>query len=230
MGSLRRGCRVRAEVCALRTCAAALTSCSAAIRALSRQLKPRSLAAGKAGRRIAGLVSTTITICWGGRRCCIIAALLGRVRRYGTIVNLSTGAKCGRPEAPVLARPRQGIVSPLPQVSRAGRQCDCSAQAPRPLAGARPGGARVRAAARGRRSWRNFNHLFGVCAARVFPAWYGRGPNYWLPLVPRRRVSRVDAASGRVTGRRPDRNLVVGAAVNLCPRRSAVMDQVFFFF
>ena len=26
-------------------------------------------------------------------------------------------------------------------------------------------------------SWRNFNYLFGVCAARVFPAWCGRGPN-----------------------------------------------------
>ena len=40
----------------------------------------------------------------------------------------------------------------------------------------------------------------------VFPAWYGRGPNHRLPLVPRRMVSRVDAANGRVTGRRPDRN------------------------
>ena len=71
-----------------------------------------------------------------------------------------------------------------------------------------------RGAAPGRpRSWRNFNHLFGVCAARVFPAWCERGPNHRPPLVPRHKVSRVDAASGQVTGWRPDRNLVVGAAV-----------------
>ena len=74
-------------------------------------------------------------------------------------------------------------------------------------------------------SWRNFNHLFGVCAARVFPAWYGRGLNYWLPLVPRRRVSRADAANGRVTGRRPDRNLVVGASGIPMPDRQCMVGQ-----
>ena len=75
-------------------------------------------------------------------------------------------------------------------------------------------------------AWRTFNHLFGVCAARVFPAWCGRGPNHWPPLVPRRRVSRVGAASGRVTGRRPDRNLVVGAAVYIWPPPcNATRDQ-----
>ena len=39
------------------------------------------------------------------------------------------------------------------------------------------------AGAGGRGSWRNFNHLFGVCAARVFPAWCVRGPMQPL-LVP----------------------------------------------
>ena len=80
--------------------------------------------------------------------------------------------------------------------------------------GVRAGGA-IHSRSRRRRSWRNFNHLFGVCATRVFPAWCGRGPNHRPPLVPRRKVSCVGAASCRVTGRRPDRNLVVGAAV--CP-------------
>ena len=70
-------------------------------------------------------------------------------------------------------------------------------------------------------SWRNFNHLFGVCAAQVFLAWCGRGPNHRPPLVnfPRRRVSRVGAASGRITGRRPDRNLAVGATVYMPGRQ-----------
>ena len=70
----------------------------------------------------------------------------------------------------------------------------------------------VRGGRRRRRSWRNFNHLFGVCAAQVFLAWCGRGPrgpNHRPPLVPQRRVSHVGAASSRVTGRRPDRNLAV---------------------